>query len=144
MSKNEKCTCKACKTIVFHSQICKFMTFFTPSSSWLRKFPIISGMFWRNFTKIRQILACGEQTHFSALVSPAEKIAIFSAGETRAEKCVCFPQASRICTPYKFAQSGCIPHNATFSLVKVREQLAQRREIIAPDKTANQWNNSTS
>ena len=31
-------------------------------------------------------VACGEQTLFSALVSRAEKIAIFSAGETRAEK----------------------------------------------------------
>ena len=39
-------------------------------------------------------LACGKQTLFSALVSPAEKIAIFSAGETRAEKIVCSPQAS--------------------------------------------------
>ena len=38
-------------------------------------------------------VACGEQTHFSALASPAEKIAIFSAGEARAEKCVCSPQA---------------------------------------------------
>ena len=27
MSKNENCTCKACKTIVFHCQICKFVTF---------------------------------------------------------------------------------------------------------------------
>ena len=25
--KNGKCTCKACKTIVFHCQICKFVTF---------------------------------------------------------------------------------------------------------------------
>ena len=40
MSKNEKRTCKACKTIVFHCQICKFMTLFLPSSSWLRKLPI--------------------------------------------------------------------------------------------------------
>ena len=36
----------------------------------------------------------GEQTPFSALVSPAEKIAFFSAGETRAERLVCSPQAS--------------------------------------------------
>ena len=35
--KNENCTCKACKTIVFHCQICKFVTFLLPSSSWLRK-----------------------------------------------------------------------------------------------------------
>ena len=35
MSKNEKCTCEVCKTIVFHYQICKFATFFLPSSSWL-------------------------------------------------------------------------------------------------------------
>ena len=27
MYKNEKCTCKACKTTVFHCQICKFVTF---------------------------------------------------------------------------------------------------------------------
>ena len=33
MSKNEKCTCRACKTIVFHYQICKFVTFLLPSSS---------------------------------------------------------------------------------------------------------------
>ena len=43
MSKNEKCTCKACKTIVFHCQIRKFVTFLLPSSSWLLKFPIFGG-----------------------------------------------------------------------------------------------------
>ena len=32
--KNENCTCKACKTIVFHNQICKFVTFLLPSLSW--------------------------------------------------------------------------------------------------------------
>ena len=37
MSKNEKCTCKACKTNVFHCKICKFVTFLLQSSSWLRK-----------------------------------------------------------------------------------------------------------
>ena len=39
MSKNEECTCKACKTIVFHRQVCKFETFLLPSSSWLLKLP---------------------------------------------------------------------------------------------------------
>ena len=39
MYKNGKCTCKACKTIVFRCQICKFVTFWLPSSSWLRKLP---------------------------------------------------------------------------------------------------------
>ena len=39
MSKYEKCTCKACKAIVFHCQICKFTTFLLPSSSWLLKLP---------------------------------------------------------------------------------------------------------
>ena len=38
-AKNENCTCKACKTIVFHRQICKFDMFLLPSSSWLRKLP---------------------------------------------------------------------------------------------------------
>ena len=37
MSKDEKCTCKACKNIVFHSQICKLMGFLLPSTSWLLK-----------------------------------------------------------------------------------------------------------
>ena len=32
MFKNENCTCKACKTIVFHYQVCKFGTFLLPSS----------------------------------------------------------------------------------------------------------------
>ena len=39
MSKNENCTCKACKTAVFHCQICKFVTFLSPSLSWLLKLP---------------------------------------------------------------------------------------------------------
>ena len=33
MHKNENCTCKVCKTIVSHCQICKFVTFLSPSSS---------------------------------------------------------------------------------------------------------------
>ena len=39
MSKNEKCTCKACKNTVFHCQLCKFVGFLLPSSSWLLKLP---------------------------------------------------------------------------------------------------------
>ena len=39
MSKNEKCTCKACKNTIFHCQICKFVGFLLPSSSWLLKLP---------------------------------------------------------------------------------------------------------
>ena len=41
MSKNEKCTCKACKNTVFHCQICKFVGFLLPWSSWLLKLPTI-------------------------------------------------------------------------------------------------------
>ena len=37
MSKNDKCTCKACKTAVFHRQICKFVTFLLSLSWWLLK-----------------------------------------------------------------------------------------------------------
>ena len=37
MSKAEKCTCKACKNPVFYCQICKFVEFLLPSSSWLLK-----------------------------------------------------------------------------------------------------------
>jgi len=32
MSKDEKCTCKACKNTVFHCQICKFVGFLLPFS----------------------------------------------------------------------------------------------------------------
>ena len=39
VSKEEKCTCKACKNTVFHCQICKFVGFLLPSSSWLLKLP---------------------------------------------------------------------------------------------------------
>ena len=41
MSKDEKCTCKACENTVFHCQICKFVGFSLPSSSWLLKLPNI-------------------------------------------------------------------------------------------------------
>ena len=40
MSKDEKCTCKACKNSVFNCQICKFVGFLLPSSSWLLKLRI--------------------------------------------------------------------------------------------------------
>ena len=38
--KKMKSTCKACKNTVFHCQICKFVRFLLPSSSWLLKLPI--------------------------------------------------------------------------------------------------------
>ena len=41
MDKNENCMCKACKSIAFHWQICKFVTFLLPSSSWLHKLPVV-------------------------------------------------------------------------------------------------------
>ena len=47
MSKNEKCTCKACKNTVFLSQLCKFIGFLLPLSSWLLKLPIREFKIWR-------------------------------------------------------------------------------------------------
>ena len=41
MSKDEKCTCKACKNTVFHCQLCKFVGFLLPSSSCLLKLPTV-------------------------------------------------------------------------------------------------------
>ena len=41
MSKEEKCTCKACKNTGF-PQICKFEGFLLPSSSWLLKLLILA------------------------------------------------------------------------------------------------------
>ena len=47
MSKDEICTCKACKNTVFNCQICKFVGFLLPSSWWLLKLPL---MFSSNIT----------------------------------------------------------------------------------------------
>ena len=41
--------------------------------------PLKSNASRQKYDIVQLKLACGEQTHFSALVSPAEKIAIFSA-----------------------------------------------------------------
>ena len=41
-AKNKTCSCKACKNTIFHCQICKFVGFLLPSSSWLLKFPNVS------------------------------------------------------------------------------------------------------
>ena len=42
MLKDEKYTCKACKNTVFHCQICKFVEFLLPSTSWLLKLPNVA------------------------------------------------------------------------------------------------------
>ena len=42
MSKDKKCTCKACKNTVFRCQICKFVGFLLPSSSWLLELPSLA------------------------------------------------------------------------------------------------------
>ena len=42
MSKDKKCTCKACKNTVFHCEICKFVEFLLLSSSWLLKLPSLA------------------------------------------------------------------------------------------------------
>ena len=41
MSKNEKCTCEACKNTVFHFQIWKSVGFLLPSSSCLLKLSVV-------------------------------------------------------------------------------------------------------
>ena len=55
MSKNDKCTSKACKNTVFHCQICKFVGFLLSSSSWLLKLPKVT---------------CEKQFKSSSLFSP--------------------------------------------------------------------------
>ena len=50
MSKNEESTCKACKSTVFHCQMCKFVGFFLTSSSWLLKLPTVHISRWRWLT----------------------------------------------------------------------------------------------
>ena len=48
--KNEESTCKACKSTVFHCQMCKFVGFFLTSSSWLLKLPTVHISRWRWLT----------------------------------------------------------------------------------------------
>ena len=80
MSKDENCTCKACKTTVFHCQICKFVTFLLPSSSWLLKFPInktrrpqerhkIAYLTMKNSTFARFARAFSIFVHFAAVLA---------------------------------------------------------------------------
>ena len=52
LSKDENCTCKACKNTVFHCQICKFVGFLLPSSSWLLKLPSYKSREHENGDKI--------------------------------------------------------------------------------------------
>ena len=66
MSKDENCTCKACKNTVFRCQICKFVGVLLLSSSWLLMLPnnyfprtsvkIISGRSYCQKCHIRFIL----------------------------------------------------------------------------------------
>ena len=51
MSKDEKCTWKASKNTVFHCEICKFVGFLLPSSSWLLKLPILRRWWTRTAAK---------------------------------------------------------------------------------------------
>jgi len=64
--KNEKCTCKACKTILFHCQRCKFVTFLLPSSPWLRKLP-----------KVGDAESCETPIHPMILVIPIDLFRLF-------------------------------------------------------------------
>ena len=59
MSKDEKCTCRACKHTVFHCQICKFMGFLLPSSSWLLELPTpsFSSHLWLQIKRKRKLLS---------------------------------------------------------------------------------------
>ena len=65
MSKDEKCTCKACKNTVFHCQICKFAGFLLPSWSWLLKLPIVV---------IVLVQYCLKYSPFFRYILPSEKM----------------------------------------------------------------------
>ena len=57
MSKDEICTCKACKNTVFHCQICKFVGLLLLSSSWLLKLPFKNWLQKREVTFSDDVLA---------------------------------------------------------------------------------------
>ena len=73
MWKNENCTCKACKNIVFHCQICKFVTFLSSSSSWLLKLPISYKLSLLKFDVTLIQLVIGFQSTSLFIVSSNQK-----------------------------------------------------------------------
>ena len=64
-----------CKNPVFHRQICKFVGFLLPSSSWLLKLPIINST--RATTQVPQALEIRALTH------PLKNLRTFSDGTVR-------------------------------------------------------------
>ena len=56
--KNEICTCKACKNTIFHCQICKFVGFLLPSSSWLLK------VAYDSFIRVQEVYTIDVQIFF--------------------------------------------------------------------------------
>ena len=79
MSKDEKCTCKACKNTVFNCQICKFVGFLLLSSSWFLKLPNV--LLKHNFRRV-----CPEEPkRFSFNESFFNTCWVAASGELRGE-----------------------------------------------------------
>ena len=64
MFKNEKCTCKACITVVAHCQICKFVTFLLPSLSWLLNWAPYLGDKLDVHFEMKRLQVCGPRSFF--------------------------------------------------------------------------------
>ena len=61
MSKDEKCTCKACKNTVFHCQICKFVGFFCCR----RRLGCLSSLLFKQIRIARYITFVDEEKQWS-------------------------------------------------------------------------------
>ena len=83
--KNEKCTCKACKNIVFHCQLCKFVGFLLPKS-WLHKLPIRELKQTRRRRKRERHLKM--RPRVSAIIFQLLKVIMLSK-MSKNEKCTC-------------------------------------------------------
>ena len=92
MSKDEKCTCKACKNTVFHCQPCKFVGFLLPSSSsWLLKLP---NKLWRSRKEFPLGFGVKKKKLTGTVCAMLKNSELFSVSHnvltSKTENCPCF------------------------------------------------------
>ena len=131
MSKNEKCTCKACKTIVFHCQICKFVTFLLPSSSWLLKLPNIRRVFRLQERAARVIL--GAKTKEERTIKLFKKLEWlpFYDEINVIKLCLVFKCLNGQCPEYLSNTPTRISHGYFYEAVEVWEHNSKMPKILA-------------
>ena len=104
-----KCTCKACKNTVFYCQICKFVGFLLPSSSWLLKLPIRE---FKGLTKLGSIVAetLLRMQMFPSLAARETCVAETNFAARENKKCFCLESKTFLLPGHKFCvRNICFP-----------------------------------